>query len=111
MSRLFATSRYIVPIPILGLVLAAAAMFTIGGFNLMQIPIETLLHSAAEGGGERLPLAVIIVEHVHELLIGTVLYITVVGLYQLFIHQVNVPEWLRISNANDSHATKSPTGS
>ena len=42
-----------------------------------------------------------IVEYVHRFLIGTVLYITAVGLYQLFINQIQFPSWLKIDSTEE----------
>ena len=36
-----------------------------------------------------------VIEYVHQFLVGTVLYITAIGFYQLFIHQIDYPDWLR----------------
>ena len=40
-------------------------------------------------------------ESVHQFLIGTVLYITAVGFYQLFIKEVKLPEWLSINSTEE----------
>ena len=40
-------------------------------------------------------------EYIHFFLIGTVLYITALGFYQLFIHQVEMPEWLKINSTDE----------
>jgi uncharacterized membrane protein YqhA len=42
-----------------------------------------------------------VVEHVHTFLVGTVLYITAVGLYQLFIHKIPFPAWLKIDSTEE----------
>ena len=42
-----------------------------------------------------------VVEYVHTFLVGTVLFITAVGLYQLFITDVKFPGWLRIDSTED----------
>jgi uncharacterized membrane protein YqhA len=42
-----------------------------------------------------------VVEHVHLFLIGTVLYITAIGFYQLFINEIEFPGWLKIENTED----------
>ena len=41
------------------------------------------------------------VEYVHQFLVGTVPYITAVGLYQLFIHEIPFPNWLRIDSTEE----------
>jgi uncharacterized membrane protein YqhA len=42
-----------------------------------------------------------VVEHVHTFLVGTVLYITAVGLFQLFIHEIPFPRWLKIDSTEE----------
>lgn len=106
MTRLVAGTRYLIIIPIIGLGLAAAAFFVFGGFLLIQLIIQSALdflgiipmdaHSA-----EAIPLEIEILESVHQFLIGTVLYITAVGFYQLFIKEVQVPEWLNINSTEE----------
>ena len=41
------------------------------------------------------------VEYVHLFLVGTVLYITAVGLYQLFIQEIQFPKWLKIDSTEE----------
>ena len=41
------------------------------------------------------------VEFVHQFLIGTVLFITALGFYQLFIQAVDVPLWLKIDSSEE----------
>ena len=48
---------------------------------------------------EELPFVIEVVEFVHTFLIGTVLYITSIGFYQLFISEIEFPGWLKIHNA------------
>jgi uncharacterized membrane protein YqhA len=105
MPRLLAGTRYLVLIPIVGLALAAAVFFVIGGIGLIHmLAVTTLVYFGAmtevvhEG---RLPVAIEIVEYVHHFLIGTVLYITAAGLYQLFIHPIRFPRWLTIESTEE----------
>ena len=37
----------------------------------------------------------------HTFLVGTVLYITAVGLFQLFIHEIEFPGWLKIDSTDE----------
>lgn len=37
----------------------------------------------------------------HTFLIGTVLYITAVGLFQLFIKEIDFPDWLKIDSTEE----------
>ena len=40
-------------------------------------------------------------EFVHQFLVGTVLYITAIGLYQLFVNPVPMPGWLHIDSPDE----------
>ena len=42
-----------------------------------------------------------VVEFVHTFLVGTVLYITAMGLYQLFIREIDFPRWLKIDSTEE----------
>lgn len=42
-----------------------------------------------------------LLEYVHQFLIGTVLYITAMGLYQLFIQEVPLPLWMKTESSED----------
>jgi uncharacterized membrane protein YqhA len=96
---------YLIIIPILGLALAASLFYILGGFGFVRLMIEVL--SNVLGFTEPTAYAssnVIIfevVEYVHTFLIGTALYITAVGLYQLFIHEIEFPEWLKIDSTEE----------
>ena len=98
-----AATRYLVMIPIIGLVLASAMLFIFGGIGLLQLIWNTSLSylGLIEPHETVLPIYVEIVEYVHTFLIGTVLYITAVGFFQLFIKRVQFPRWLRISNTEE----------
>lgn len=108
MNKLFVRSRYLIIIPVFGLIIAASFYFIFGGISLLYIVGESLLDALgvieATTGHDSLPLAIRLVEYVHQLLIGTVLYITAVGLYQLFIRPLAMPAWLRVENTDELEA-------
>lgn len=105
MTRFLLGTRYLILVPILGLAIAATFFFIFGGISLISLLVELLLDAfgfakeAVEPGEGVIIFEV--VEHVHIFLIGTVLYITAVGLYQLFIHEIPFPEWLKIDNTEE----------
>jgi len=105
MNRFFVATRYLIIIPIIGLGLAAAAFFVFGGIGLIRVLIETLGENFGlihiEHQGEELPIVIEVVEFVHTFLIGTVLYITSIGFYQLFISEIEFPGWLKIHNTEE----------
>jgi uncharacterized membrane protein YqhA len=104
MTRFLSGTRYLILIPILGLAIAASFFFVFGGLGLIIALAEVLLaglSGAAEAHTASLPVEVEIVEYVHRFLIGTVLYITAVGLYQLFVQEIQFPRWLRIDSTEE----------
>jgi uncharacterized membrane protein YqhA len=105
MARLFLATRYLILIPIIGLGLAAAVFFIFGGYGLLRLIVETTLEALGlvqiEHVGEELPFTIEVVEYVHTFLIGTVLYITAIGFYQLFIQEIPLPGWLKIRNTEE----------
>jgi len=104
MPRLIGWTRYLVLIPIIGLLLASAAFFVFGGIGMIGALFKSFSHfsqGSAELAGGALPIEVEIVEYVHRFLIGTVLFITAAGFYQLFIDQVDFPTWLRIDSTEE----------
>lgn len=104
MTRFLSGTRFLILIPILGLAIAAAYFFVFGGLGLFTTLIKIVAENFAAAGqahAESIPVEVEIVEYVHRFLIGTVLYITAVGLYQLFINEIQFPRWLRIDSTEE----------
>lgn len=63
--------------------------------------MEVVPGSGAEAHPDDIPIAIEIVEFVHLFLIGTVLYITAIGLCQLFIEEVEFHDWLKIDSTEE----------
>ncbi len=105
MSRLLTWTRFVVLIPVLGLALAAVCFFVLGGFGLIRLLTSVILTvlglGTAEGELDHAHLIVETVEYVHTFLIGTVLYITAIGLYQLFIEEIAFVGWLKIESTEE----------
>jgi len=105
MSRILSGTRFLVILPIIGLALAAGAFFIVGGYRLIEVIVQAVLglfsHVPVEAHSEEVPFVIEVVEYVHIFLIGTVLYITAVGLYQLFIDEVEFHGWLKIDSTEE----------
>jgi uncharacterized membrane protein YqhA len=105
MSRFLLHTRYLILIPIAGLAIAAAFFFVFGGIGLIRLLWELvgpglgLAPEAVEMGQGVIIFEV--VEYVHTFLVGTVLYITAVGLFQLFIQEISFPAWLKIDSTEE----------
>jgi uncharacterized membrane protein YqhA len=106
LNRVLSGTRYFVLLPIIGLVIAASFFFIFGGIGLIGLLIELLvgaLGAASHEASETDSALVIfeVVEFVHTFLVGTVLYITAAGLYQLFIQEIEFPQWLKIDSTEE----------
>ncbi len=106
MSRILSGTRYLIVLPVVGLAIAASVFFIFGGIGLNRLLIElivmainNLTHEAIEL--ERGLIIFEVVEFVHLFLVGTVLYITAIGLYQLFVHEIKFPNWLKIDSTEE----------
>lgn len=93
-------TRYLVIIPILGLAIAAAVLFALGGIGLIVFVVTSIVENSSGHGEVVLPIFGLL-EYVHQFLIGTVLYITAMGLFQLFIQDVPLPQWMKTESAED----------
>ena len=102
MSRFFVAARYLIIIPVIGLSLAAAAFFVVGGINMGKLLVQGIGHFLGMVEVEVEGITIIqILDQVHQFLIGTVLYITSVGFYQLFIKEIKFPGWLKIDSIEE----------
>ena len=96
MSKLLEKSRYLAVIGVLGLLAATLAAFAWG---LLQT-----VHALAlivESQGTDAGITVALIEIVDSFLIATTLLIFTVNLYELFIADVDVPEWMVSHNLNE----------
>ena len=106
MSRILSGTRYLIVIPVLGLAVAASVFFIFGGIGLIGLLIKivqaviTSTGFAAVETGRGLVIFEV-VEYVHLFLVGTVLYITAIGLYQLFVQEIKLPNWLKIDSTEE----------
>ena len=93
-------TRYVVIIPIIGLALSAAVLFVAGGVGLVTFLVKNIGTYVSGSTAEVLPIFGLL-EHVDQFLIGTVLYITALGLYQLFIQELPIRHWLQVDSGED----------
>lgn len=103
MNRFFVGTRYLIMIPIIGLGLAAALFFVFGGIGLIRLLINAVatVLGLIEAEEHSVPFVIEVVEYVHQFLIGTVLYITSIGFYQLFIKEIEFPGWLKVESTEE----------
>jgi uncharacterized membrane protein YqhA len=98
--KLLSSSRYIILIAVLCAIVASLTLLVVAGVETVQIVLHTFSRSV-DGKAVKL-LAVSFIEVIDILLLGTVFYITSLGLYELFIdEQLPTPNWLHITQLDD----------
>ena len=97
MARLIGNLRYLVIVAVIGIALQAVATFGWAAWITGDFIVD-LLSSSAWRQDETI---VELLQVLDLYLIGTVLIITAIGLYELFIGAVQLPEWLVIRSLSD----------
>jgi uncharacterized membrane protein YqhA len=100
MSRLVGNLRYLVGVAVLGIALQAVATFGWAVWITGDF-IQNLVTSTA---WQEDNTVVELLQVLDLYLIGTVLVVTAIGLYELFIGEVQLPNWLVIRNLSDLKA-------
>jgi uncharacterized membrane protein YqhA len=93
MSTLLGKSRYLTIVGVLGLLIAAVAAFAWGILQTVQTVVLIIQTMGADQG-----ITVALLEIVDSFLIATTLLIFSVSLYELFIGDIPMPEWMVIHN-------------
>jgi uncharacterized membrane protein YqhA len=99
--RLLGSSRYFIVVAVVGSFLASACALLYGGLATVLIVVRTFGRLDFSTSGAKV-LSVDLVTMIDLFLIGTVLYIIAVGLYELFIDPgLPMPRWLKITTLDD----------
>jgi uncharacterized membrane protein YqhA len=95
----------LIVIPILSLALAAAFFLIFGGIGLIgllfEFAAEGLNPSETESIQESGIIIFEVVEYAHNFLIGAVLFITAVEPFQLFIREIDFPNWPKMDSTEE----------
>ena len=96
LAKVLAQSRYLIIIAVLGSLLASVLVTIFAGWSILRIVLAILSRGlTAQDIGEH--VAVGAIELIELFLLGTVLYVIALGIYQLFIEQdIHLPAWLEI---------------
>ncbi len=100
MARLLGKSRYLVIVAVIGIGVEAVATF---GWAV-AITVEFIYDLVRTSAWKQDDTVVELLQVLDLYLIGTVLLITSIGLYELFIGEVQLPPWLVIRNLSDLKA-------
>jgi uncharacterized membrane protein YqhA len=99
--RILASSRYLILIAVVATFLAALAVIVYGALTVFHLIYEMFVSSTFTPD-EAKHFAVAFIEMIDLFLLGTVLYIVALGLYDLFIDDtLAMPPWLMISDLDD----------
>lgn len=97
--KFIAGMRFFVLIPVIGLAIAAVTLFIKGGIDIIYFLSEIIFGmDEIEAHGN---IIVEVVKIVHLFLVGTTLFITSLGLYELFIEPLPLSPWLQTHNIED----------
>jgi len=101
LKPLLASSRYLVIAAVIGSLVAALALFAYGMAETIAVVIDTIARADISSKGAKM-LALAFIEIVDLFLLGTVLLMIAVGLFELFIDSnLALPEWLQIRTFDD----------
>src|SRR5438552_17270108 len=101
LRRILSGSRYFVIIAVLATFLASVSVLIYGGITVLSIIYDMFTHGQFNTT-EAKHLAVEFIELIDLFLLGTVLYIIALGLYELFIDEkLSMPPWLVITSLDD----------
>ncbi len=97
MGKLLGNSRFFVFIAVVGLLLASIAVYVFGGILTINVIIEAFQNEFNAEGARAFSSELI--EVIDLFLLGTVLFMTSVGLYELFVDpNISIPKWLSVAN-------------
>jgi uncharacterized membrane protein YqhA len=102
--NIFAASRFIIGLAVLGSFVGSAILLVVATASLFSIAWNEIVNFEPDNlGGRHIDrLAVELIEIIDIILLGTVLYIVALGLYQLFIdHNLALPRWLKVNDLTD----------
>ncbi|MCC7022036.1 MAG: YqhA family protein [Thermomicrobiales bacterium] len=104
LKAIFGGSRFVVSLAVLGTFVGSVLLQVIATLTILRLAWEEFANFRADGLNPRRVdhLGVQFIQIVDIVLLGTVLYIISVGLYQLFIDpELPVPRWLRVHNLTE----------
>ena len=104
LRNIFTASRFIIGLAVIGAFVGSAILLVTATITLFAIAWnEVVTFDLVNAAGRHIDhLAVHLIEITDIILLGTVLYIVALGLYQLFIDRnLTVPHWLKVNDLTD----------
>jgi uncharacterized membrane protein YqhA len=101
LRSIFAASRFFLAIGVFASLLASVAVLIGSGITTVQLIIEMLMHARFDAEALK-KISIEFIEVIDTVLLGTVLFVTASGLYQLFIDdQVPFPPQLKVRSLDE----------
>ena len=99
--RSLAASRYLIVLAVIGTLLSSAALLLYGTLVVIDLVVETMREWSVSADRAK-NLSIEFIELVDFFLLGTVLYLVGIGLYELFIDpDLPTPDWLHVESLDD----------
>jgi len=99
--RVLGASRFLVLLAVLGSLVASLVLFVYGAAETVGVVLDLIAKPEVSAKGAK-ALALSFIEIVDLFLLGTVLLIIALGLYELFVDpEISTPEWLHIRTLDD----------
>jgi len=99
-NKIISNSRYIILIAVISAFLASVTLLVVAGIETVQLVINSFTQGL-DGKSVKL-LAILFIDVIDILLLGTVFYIIAMGLYELFIDEkLPTLSWLHITQLDD----------
>lgn len=99
MVKILEKSRYLILLAVIPSLVASAATFLWGVYKTGVVLVDLI-----STGGKDVTMTVSLIELMDKFLIAVGLYIFAIGMYELFIGELDVPAWLGV---HDLHEIKS----
>jgi len=99
MSRFLASTRYLAILAVLALLVTALAAFGWGIAKMVEA-VVLIISSIGQDPG----VIIAIVQVVDAFLLATAVLIFALGIYELFVGNLDLPEWIQIHNLHDLKA-------
>lgn len=101
MGRVLSASRYIVVVAVVGTLLASVTLLVYGTLVVADVAVDTAREGDVSAKTAK-ALSIEFLQLADLFLLGTVLYIIAIGLYELFIDDtLETPAWLHIVTLDD----------
>ncbi|MBA2598417.1 MAG: YqhA family protein [Chloroflexota bacterium] len=104
LRSIFGASRFIIAIAVVGAFIGSIVLLTVATLTVLRIAWKEIVdfETANLTGVHVDRLGVELIEITDVILLGTVLYIVALGLYQLFIDRsLPLPAWLKVNDLTD----------